>query len=53
MRTPWLFVLVLVSLASAGCEVVGDIFKAGMWVGAIAVILVVAAVVAIARRIRR
>jgi hypothetical protein len=53
MRTPWLVLLVLVSVLSAGCEIIGDIFQAGLWVGAILVILVVAAVAAIARRIRR
>ncbi len=37
---------VLVSpLALAGCEVIGDIFKAGVWVGALLVIGVVALIV--------
>jgi hypothetical protein len=42
----WLFaVLVLLSTLTLGaCEVVGDIFKAGVGVGALAVILVIAAV---------
>jgi hypothetical protein len=47
-----LLLLVLVSLTSAGCEVIGDIFQAGAWVGAIAVILVIAIVGFIAAKIR-
>jgi hypothetical protein len=47
-----LLLLVLVSLTSAGCEVIGDIFEAGAWVGAIAVILVIAIVGFIAAKIR-
>jgi|GEM_PF-1970654 len=34
-------VLVLLGFTAAGCEVIGDIFKAGIWVG----IIIVAAVV--------
>ena len=37
-----LLLLVLVAIALPGCEVVGGIFKAGAWVGALAVILVIA-----------
>jgi hypothetical protein len=42
----WVHVLllVLVALALPGCAVVGGIFKAGAWVGALAVILVIAIV---------
>jgi hypothetical protein len=32
---------VLLAVGAAGCELVGDIFQAGMAVGAIAVVLVV------------
>jgi hypothetical protein len=28
-------------MASAGCEIVGDIFKAGIWVGVIMVVLAI------------
>jgi len=34
--------LVLLGMSATGCQVVGDIFQAGMWVGVIGVILVVA-----------
>jgi hypothetical protein len=42
----WLLVvLVLLStLTLGGCEVIGDIFKAGFWVGAVAVIVIVAGI---------
>ena len=40
-----LLVLILLStLALGGCEVIGDIFQAGMWVGVIGVVLVLAVV---------
>jgi hypothetical protein len=39
----FLFALLLVStLTLTGCEVIGDIFKAGVWVGVILVVAVVA-----------
>jgi hypothetical protein len=37
--------LSVLMVAFSGCEVVGGIFKAGMWVGIIAVVLVVGLVV--------
>lgn len=40
------FTLLLLSTVTlAGCEVIGDIFKAGVWTGVILVILVVGAIV--------
>jgi len=42
--------LVVLGVTTAGCELVGGIFKAGMWVGALGVIAVaVLIVVAIAK----
>jgi hypothetical protein len=38
-------VLALLSVPLAGCEAIGGIFKAGMWVGALAVIVVVVGLV--------
>jgi uncharacterized membrane protein YkvI len=52
MRLLWLMLLMLSSLTLAGCEVVGDIFKAGAWVGALAVILVIAIVGFLAAKLR-
>lgn len=40
-----LAVLALAALPLAGCEVIGDIFQAGMWTGVIAVVAVVALIV--------
>jgi|RhiMetdeSRZDD1v2_1073273.scaffolds.fasta_scaffold492957_1 hypothetical protein len=43
---PVLPIILLVStLALAGCELVGDIFKAGVWVGAMLVIGIIALVI--------
>jgi hypothetical protein len=36
-----LYTVLLLALASAGCEVVGGIFKAGVWVGVIVAVIVV------------
>jgi len=47
-----LLLLMLVAIALPGCEVVGGIFKAGAWVGALAVILVIAIVGILAAKIR-
>ena len=33
--------IVLAAMSAAGCEMIGGIFKAGVWVGAIGVILLV------------
>lgn len=45
-----LLLVVLLAIAVAGCEVVGGIFKAGVWVGIILAALVVIGVVALLRR---
>ena len=47
-----LLLLVLVTVTTAGCELAGDIFQAGAWVGAIAIILVIGIVAFIAAKIR-
>jgi hypothetical protein len=39
------FLIVLLAMTLSGCAVVGGIFKAGMWVGIIIAVLVVALVV--------
>lgn len=36
-----IMLIVLAAMSAAGCELVGGIFKAGVWVGALAVILIV------------
>lgn len=52
MRGLRVAVPVLAAIPLAGCELAGDIFEAGLWVGVIAVVLVIALVGAIATRIR-
>jgi hypothetical protein len=52
MRFIWLFLLVLVAVPLAGCEVAEGIFKAGIWVGAIAIAIVVGIVAFVAAKIR-
>jgi hypothetical protein len=52
MRGLRIAVPALAAIPLAGCELAGDIFKAGAWVGIIAVLLVIAIVGAIAMRIR-
>ena len=51
-RYTLIVLLVLVSLTSAGCEVIGDIFKAGVWVGMLMVVVVIALIGFVAAKIR-
>ena len=44
--------LVFLGVSLAGCEVVGGIFKAGIWVGALGVILVVVLLVVAVGKMR-
>jgi len=52
-NVPVVVVLLLLALSSAGCALVEGVFKAGLWVGAILVLIVVGLVVWILRKIRR
>ena len=52
MRVLRFAVPVLATIPLAGCELVGDIFKAGIWVGVIFVVLIIAMVGVIATKIR-
>jgi hypothetical protein len=47
-----LVLIVLVSMTVAGCELAAGIFKAGAWVGALAVIIVLGLVAFVAMKIR-
>jgi len=44
--------LVMIGVTAAGCEVVGGIFKAGFWVGAVAVIAVVLLLVFVVTKVK-
>lgn len=48
-----LMLLMLLAVSSSGCEVVGGIFKAGMWVGVIMVALILVVVFWIMGKMRR
>ena len=49
-RLPLLFVFLFSAvLLVPGCQVIGDIFKAGVWVGIIVVIIVLALIFGVAR----
>jgi hypothetical protein len=52
-RSTGLLLLVLLSLTGAGCGVIGGIFKAGVWVGGLGVILVVVLVAVLVMKMRR
>jgi len=43
-RLSLLFIFSVLASALTGCSAIGDIFKGGIWVGAIAVFLVVAVI---------
>jgi hypothetical protein len=47
-----LVLLVLATMTVSGCELAGGIFKAGAWVGALTVILVIAMVAVVAAKMR-
>lgn len=44
--------IVLLAVSAAGCELIGNIFQAGVWVGAIGLILVVVLVVVVVGKLR-
>ena len=47
-----LLIIVLIAMTTAGCELAGNIFQAGMWVGAIMIVGIIAIVAFIAAKIR-
>jgi hypothetical protein len=44
--------IVLLAVSAAGCELIGGIFKAGVWVGAIGVILVVVLLIFVVAKVK-
>jgi hypothetical protein len=50
--TLWLFALAL-AMTLSSCELIGGIFKAGMWVGILVVVVVVALVLWLVNKGRR
>lgn len=45
--------LIVLSFTLTSCEAIGSIFKAGMWVGVIAIIVVVAIILWIVNKVRK
>jgi len=50
---PRALLLLALVLMSSGCEAIGNIFQAGVWVGVIVVVLILGVVGFIAAKIRR
>jgi hypothetical protein len=48
-----LLLLLLLAVTASGCEIIGGIFKAGVWVGAIVVVLIVVLVLWIVGKARK
>ena len=46
-------IIVLLAMTLAGCEAIGTIFEAGIWVGVIMVVIVLGIVGLIASKLRR
>jgi hypothetical protein len=49
---PRILLVMLLALATAGCELAGDIFEAGIWVGVIMVVLAIALVLWLVGKVR-
>lgn len=47
-----LYTILLLAMASTGCQLVEGIFRAGMWVGIIVVVLVLGLVMLLVGRLR-
>jgi hypothetical protein len=52
MRVLLLLLILFSTLMLGGCEVIGDIFKAGVWVGVILVVLILAGVGFVVSKLR-
>lgn len=52
LRARSLPLLMLATIPLAGCELVGDIFQAGVWVGVVFVVLIIGVVGFIASKLR-
>jgi hypothetical protein len=52
-RVPALFATVFAAILASGCEAIGTIFKAGVWTGVIAVVVVVGLIAFVVMRAGR
>lgn len=53
MRALTVLLLMLMTTTLTGCELIGDIFRAGVWVGVIAVLAILALIGFLFSRTRR
>jgi uncharacterized membrane protein len=53
MKKVQLFSLIVLMLSLTSCELIGDIFKAGVWAGVLMVVLVIALIVFVIGRLFR
>jgi hypothetical protein len=53
MRALLVVLLMLVALTSSACELIGNIFQAGMWTGVILVVLIVVVIGFLVGKMRR
>jgi hypothetical protein len=51
MHATGLVVIVLLTLVLGGCELAGDIFQAGFFLGVVAVVLVIGALVVLVKKL--
>ncbi len=51
MKKSFLFSLLSLLVFLSGCEIVGGIFKAGVWIGVLVVVAVIALIIFILRKI--
>ena len=52
-RPAGLLLLMLLALSGGGCEVIGGIFKAGVWVGGLGVVAVIVLVAIVVMKMKR
>lgn len=51
-RATGLLLLIILALSGAGCEVIGGVFKAGVWVGGLGVVVVLVLVVFVVMKMK-
>lgn len=52
-KIPFLLILLISLVSFNSCELIGDIFEAGVWTGVIVIVLIVALLIYIFARLRR
>jgi hypothetical protein len=52
-NVPWILFVLGLALSSAGCELIEGVFKAGLWVGVILVLIVLGVIFWIVGKMRK